>query len=111
MSASGQSLATAASQYRNGLISAMLNKADPFVAIAFAQNMLAIIPPQLLGDAEDDEDKMPQPPERKTDIIDDPDSLKFQKDAWKYCFEMSNWVERKIAQITYDQLSRLRSGG
>ena len=107
MSASGQNIAAAVSQYRNAMLNAVLNKVDPFIAIAMAENMMATIPPTLVSD--EMKKDMPKAPQQGRDWVEDPDTSKFQSEAWNYWKRMSNWVERVMAKVTIDQLSQYRS--
>lgn len=107
MSASGQTIVAAVSQYRNAMLNAVLNKVDPFIAIAMAENMMATIPPKLIS--EEMKSNMPKAPVQSKDWQDDPDTNMFQSEAWNYWKAMSNWVERVMAKVVYDTLSSYRS--
>jgi hypothetical protein len=107
---SSEILATAVSQYRNAYVNALLNKADPYLAAHFAKLILAGLPPEAEEDLNDPAvEKEPQPPEKFTNWMEDPDGNLYQGIAFKYCKELMTFAEHKQAKAVYDTLSRYRS--
>jgi|APSaa5957512535_1039671.scaffolds.fasta_scaffold08869_4 hypothetical protein len=93
MSASPQLIFTSISQWRNAEISALVNRADPFLAIICAKCMNAQLPPEYRLDAKDM--KLKEPETRSWN--EDPDQQILVTEAWSYVKEYVIALEEKFA--------------
>lgn len=87
-------VATAVSQWRQGLINCITNKADPFNAITCCMCMIACLPPEHRPKAEEITAIMPT----RKDWMDDPDSALYEQEAWKYIRELAVKAEEAGAK-------------
>lgn len=98
-------------QLRNGYISCIVNKNDPYSAIRLLSFMLAILP-------EDARPKVLDPPrpddkddgeEELGSFLSDPDNTKSSNAIWNYVAEMGYNTEEAVSKYIYGQMNRLRS--
>ena len=87
-------VATAVSQWRQGLINCITNKADPFNAITCCMCMIACLPPEHRPKKEEMTAIMP----KRKEFMDDPDSHDYEEQAWKYIRELSIKAEEAGAK-------------
>jgi len=128
-------IATAMAQLRNGYISCIVNKNDPYSAIRLLSFMLAILPEDARPvtkdpprpDDKDDEEKEcsciqhDQEHIRCGDecqcrlkaelgsFLSDPDNTKSSNAIWNYVAEMGYNTEEAVSKYIYGQMNRLRS--
>jgi len=108
MGAFASVMATAMAQLRNGYISCIVNKNDPYSAIRILSFMLAILP-------EDARPEIKDPPspdntdEEQGGFLFDPDNTKASNAVWNYVAEMGYKTEEAVSKYIYGQMSRLRS--
>lgn len=108
MGAFASVMATAMAQLRNGYISCIVNKNDPYSAIRILSFMLAILP-------EDARPDIPDPPrpdnedEETGSFLFDPDNTKASNQVWNYVAEMGYKTEEAVSMYIYGQMSRLRN--
>lgn len=95
MSASPQLIFTSISQWRNAEISALVNRADPFLAIVCAKCMNAQLPPEFRLKETDIKAKEPV----QKSWHDDPDQQELTGDAWNYVREYAIKLEEKFAHF------------
>ncbi len=103
MSASSQLIATAIAQWRNAVISCMINKNDPFNAITCIMNMIAMLPENERPKLEEMKIKEPVMEE---DWADDPEEAKYNSGAWQYFRELSYLIEEHIAMYVANAQTR-----
>jgi len=87
-------VATAVSQWRQGLINCITNKADPFNAITCCMCMIACLPPEHRPKSDELKAIMPS----KKDWMDDPDSAEYEREAWVYIRELAVRAEEAGAK-------------
>jgi hypothetical protein len=110
MGAFASVMATAMAQLRNGYISCIVNKNDPYSAIRILSFMLAILP-------EDARPEIHDPPKGgetgedgdQTGFLFDPDNTKASNAVWNYVAEMGYKTEEAVSKYIYGQMSRLRN--
>jgi len=101
-------IATAMAQLRNGYISCIVNKNDPFSAIRLLSFMLAILP----EDARPDIEEPPKPRDEEVEtgsFLTDPDNTKASNEVWNYVGTMGYKTEEAVSMYIYGQMNRLRS--
>ncbi len=101
----GSPIMMAISQWRNALISSILNKAQPFEAIMALDCMVNCIPPDVRPKKE--HLRTTKKPELKT-WFEDPDSAEYQEQAWKYVREYAPIVEDKISEFITSSKESMR---
>lgn len=106
MSASPQLIFTSISQWRNAEISALVNRADPFLTIICAKCMNAQLPPTFR--LNDSEIKTPEP--RGYTWHEDPDQQRLTIDAWNYVKEYVIKLEEKFAIFVSSGMSSKQFG-
>lgn len=108
MGAFASVMATAMAQLRNGYISCIVNKNDPYSAIRILSFMLAILPedarPEIADPPRPDDDG-----EDKGGFLYDPDNTKASNAVWNYVAEMGYKTEEAVSMYIYGQMSRLRA--
>ena len=113
MGAYASVIATAMAQLRNGYISCIVNKNDPYSAVRLLSFMLAILPEDARPDTKD-----PPRPDEKNEAEDDPeaggfladpDNTKASNAIWNYVAEMGYNTEEAVSKYIYGQMNRLRS--
>lgn len=87
-------MATAVSQWRQGLINCITNKADPFNAITCCMCMIACLPPEHRPKAEDMKAIMPV----RKEFMEDPDNSQYEESAWRYIRELAIKAEEAGAK-------------
>ena len=111
MGAFASVMATAMAQLRNGYISCIVNKNDPYSAIRILSFMLAILP-------EDARPEIKDPPTPKNvegenedngGFLFDPDNTRASNAVWNYVAEMGYKTEEAVSMYIYGQMSRLRN--
>jgi len=106
MSASPQLIFTSISQWRNAEISALVNRADPFLAIVCAKCMNAQLPPEYRLE----EDKLSVPEPEWKGWYDDPDQQKLSTDAWFFVKEYVVKLEEKFAEYVSSGMTSRQFG-
>lgn len=104
-----ETLANAVGQYRNAYINSLLNKGDPFLAVHFAELILAGLPPDSEEEIAEGGEMKPKVPETYKQWVDDPDGMKYQKEAHNYCKQVMMYAEKKQAKAVYETLARYRA--
>ena len=111
MGAFASVMATAMAQLRNGYISCIVNKNDPYSAIRILSFMLAILP----EDARPEIVDPPRPDDESEEgsisggFLTDPDNTKASNAVWNYVAEMGYKTEEAVSMYIYGQMSRLRN--
>lgn len=111
MGAYASVIATAMAQLRNGYISCIVNKNDPYSAVRLLSFMLAILP----EDARPDTADPPRPDDKSEDenesggFLSDPDNTKASNEIWNYVATMGYNTEEAVSKYIYGQMNRLRS--
>jgi len=106
MSASPQLIFTSISQWRNAEISALVNRADPYLAIICAKCMNAQLPPDYKVRDGDIKCKEPQ----NYSWHEDPDQQKLTIDAWNYVKEYCITLEEHFAKYVSSGMSSRQFG-
>jgi hypothetical protein len=110
MGAFASVMATAMAQLRNGYISCIVNKNDPYSAIRILSFMLAILPEDARPEITD-----PPRPDDECELgmtggfLFDPDNTKASNAVWNYVAEMGYKTEEAVSMYIYGQMSRLRN--
>lgn len=106
MSASPQLIFTSISQWRNAEISALVNRADPFLAIICAKCMNAQLPPDFR--LQESEIEAPEP--KSYTWHEDPDDQKKTTDAWNFAKEYIIKLEEKFAEFVSSGMTSRQFG-
>jgi len=106
MSASPQLIFTSISQWRNAEISALVNRADPFLTIICAKCMNAQLPPAYRVKGETI--KSPEPVNYSWH--DDPDQQQLVTDAWNYVKEYVIQLEERFAEYVSSGMTSKQFG-
>ena len=103
MSASPQIIPTGISQYRNAMLTSVVSRGDPFLAITFCQVMVAYLPLEQKKQAQEKIEKMDSKSPKKYhiyhDFYTDPDGQKNVEAAWNYWREFLLIVEESWASF------------
>ena len=96
-------LVQAANSYRNAAIQCIVNKADPYNAITFYRNMLAMLPPEYQKTIH-----LPEEPKFLREFTNDPDMSLEQEKVWIYVREYSYIVEQALARYASENMAALK---
>jgi len=109
MSATGQAVMQAFSVYRLGAINCIINKNDPYNAITFYRNMMAMLPQNNRPTDEQIEKECGTEPKMATDFVDDPDETVYQSEVMHYFRRYSFLIESKIGQYMANEIANRRT--
>ncbi len=109
MSASPQLIFTSISQWRNAEITAVVSRADPYLAITCCQCIIAQLPENNKPDLSKMKLKIPERYKLSDPqlYLDDPDGQKLIEDAWDFWRELTIMTEEAVARyVSHGQSTR-----